>query len=325
MERELVPRAGVPFQAIPAAGVHGVGWQRLPGNLWQVWRGYRAARHLVRQFQPQVVFTTGGYVAAPVGLAARGLPLALYVPDIEPGLALKALSRQASLILLTVEESREFFPHRPTQVVGYPVRQEILTWKRDAARQHLNLPQDATVLLVFGGSLGARSINQALLQSLEQLLPHMYVVHVSGTRDWPLVQQARQDLAPDWRERYRAYPYLHEDMGAALAAADLVVSRAGASTLGEFPAHGLPAILVPYSHAWRYQYVNARYLVDRGAALLLPDQHLQERLVPLVLELMQDPKRRQEMARNMRSLFRPQAAQKIAQALQHLASGGKQL
>ncbi len=321
MEKDLVPRAGVPFQAIPAAGVHGVGLRHLPGSLLQVARGYRAARAVLRRFRPHVVFTTGGYVAVPVGLAARTQPLALYVPDIEPGLALKTLARRAALVLVTTEESRAFFPGRTVEVVGYPVRQEVLAWERSRAREHLNLPPDAAVLLVFGGSLGARSINQALLEGLRDLLPHMYVVHVSGTRDWPLVEQARDQLPAGLRERYRAYAYLHEDMGAALAAADLAVSRAGASVLGELPAHGLPAILVPYPYAWRYQYVNARYLVERGAAVLLPDEELPRRLVPLVRALMEDRTRREDMARNMRALFRPRAAQEIVQALQRLAQG----
>jgi UDP-N-acetylglucosamine--N-acetylmuramyl-(pentapeptide) pyrophosphoryl-undecaprenol N-acetylglucosamine transferase len=130
--------------------------------------------------------------------------------------------------------------------------------------QALHLDPALPVLLVFGGSKGARSINRALLEALPGLLPEMQVLHISGNLDWPEVEAARSALstgeAAAWAERYHAFPYLHDEMGAALAAADLVVARAGASTLGEFPALGLPAILVPYPHAWRYQKVNADYL-----------------------------------------------------------------
>ncbi len=323
MERELLARTGVTFTAIPAAGVHGVGLRRLPGNLVQLARGYRASRRVLRDFRPHVLFFTGGYVAGPMGMAAGGrTPIALYVPDIEPGLALKFLARMATRIFVTVEETRAFFPKKEVQVVGYPVRKEILAWTRDKARQTLNLPQDAPVLLVFGGSLGARSINQALLTALPRLLPHMYVVHISGSRDWPMVEERLTQLAAPLRERYRPYPYLHETMGAALAAADLVVSRAGASTLGEFPAWGLPAILVPYPHAWRYQKVNAMYLVARGAAVLLPDEALPRRLADTVLALMQDAPRRQAMGQAMRALFRPQAAEEMARGLLALAQEG---
>ncbi len=322
MERELLSRTGVPFTAIPAAGVHGVGWRRLPGNLVQLARGYWASRRILREFRPEVLFFTGGYVAGPMGFAARKTPVALYVPDIEPGLALKFLARFATLIFLTAEESRAFFPGKRTQVVGYPVRQEVLAWDRAKAREALALPQEAPVLLVFGGSLGARSINTALLEALPALLAEMYVVHISGTRDWPMVEAQMNALPSSLKARYRAYPYLHERMGAALAAADLVVSRAGASTLGEFPAHGLPAILVPYPHAWRYQRVNAMYLVERGAALLLPDEELKARLAPVVLDLMADVERRRSMGQAMRRLFRPQAAEAMAQGLVALAQEG---
>ena len=316
MEADLVRRAGVPFRAIPAAGVHGVSLRRLPGNTWQLVRGYREARRLVREFRPDVLFFTGGYVAVPVGLAGRRIPTVLYVPDIEPGLALKSLARLADRIALTAEDSNAFFPnHRGLVVTGYPVRSSLLQWSRDQARAHFGLQKDQKVLLVFGGSKGARSINRALLSGLDRLLPQMDVVHITGTLDWPEVEAARDQLPQDLRVHYHAFPYLHEDMGAALAAADLVVSRAGASVLGEFPMFGLPAVLVPYPHAWRYQQVNAAYLADRGAAQIIPDQALPQQLVPAVLRLMEDAATRQRMAEAMSSLARPDAAQRIAAVL----------
>jgi len=121
-------------------------------------------------------------------------------------------------------------------------------------------------------------------------------------------------------ERYRAYPYLHTEMGAAFAAADLAVCRAGASTLGELPIYGLPAILVPYPHAWRYQYVNAQYLVRQGAGQLLLDQDLGTQLLPQVRQLMRDPDRLGQMRRAMHSLAQPQAANSIAALLQSMVS-----
>jgi UDP-N-acetylglucosamine--N-acetylmuramyl-(pentapeptide) pyrophosphoryl-undecaprenol N-acetylglucosamine transferase len=152
----------------------------------------------------------------------------------------------------------------------------------------------------------------------------MQVVHVSGALDWPAVQANQESLAaPLAAERYRPYPYLHDEMGAAFAAADLVICRAGASTLGELPAYGLPAILVPYPHAWRYQYVNAGHLARQGAAEILADQDLGTRLLPLVRQLMGDKDRLSEMRRAMRSLARPQAASAIA-GLLHSFAGAAQ-
>lgn len=333
MEADLVKRAGVPYTEIEAAGVHGVGWRALPGNALRLARGYLQARALIRGFRPQALFFTGGYLAAPMALAGRRLPSLLYVPDIEPGLALKSLARLADQIAVSADESRRYFPrHAPVTVTGYPVRPELTKWTRPQAQQTLGLAPHLPVLLVFGGSKGARSINRATTAALPALLPEMQVIHITGTLDWLEVQRSWQALlerllaggsAPEWVERYRAFPYLHDEMGAAFAAADLAVCRAGASTLGELPAFGLPAILVPYPHAWRYQRVNADYLARRGAALVLEDQQL-ENLTSMVLGLISDRSRLQSMRQAMHSLARPHAADEIAALLLAMAASQTQ-
>jgi len=323
MEQDLVKRAGVSFEAIPAAGVHGVNLRALPGNVLKLSRGYRQAGRLLRRFHPDVLFFTGGYVAVPVALAGRAIPSLLYVPDIEPGLALKTLARFADHIALTAEESRLFFPaanrHRVT-VTGYPVRKDLTDWSLEEARRELNLSPDLPTLLVFGGSKGARSINQALMGALPQLLEQMQVVHVSGQLDWPDVQAFRNQLDDRRASHYRAFAYLHERMGAALRAADLALSRAGAATLGEFPAFGLPALLVPYPHAWRYQKVNALHLVEQGAAVMVHDEALEGKLLSVVRDLMGDSSKLERMRRAMHSLAHPDAAKSIASLLFDLAA-----
>lgn len=320
MEIELVQRAGIPFQAIPAAGVHGVGLRQLPRNLRLLARGVLAARRILREFRPDVLFFTGGYVAVPMAVAGRGTPSLLYVPDIEPGLALKSLARFAQRIAVTAEDSRRFFSRRARLIVtGYPARRGLAHWDRRAARRRLGLADDLPVLLIFGGSKGARSINMAVLSLLPALLEQAQVVHISGALDWPAVEQARGDLPKRMAGRYHAFEYLHEEMGAALAAADLAVSRAGASALGEFPLFGLPALLVPYPHAWRYQKVNAEYLARRGAALVLEDSRLTEHLLPTVAALLEDAQKRRAMRQAMQALARPQAAEAIARQLVELA------
>lgn len=320
MEADLVKRANVPFEAIPAAGVHGVGLSHLPGNAGQLWRGYQTSRRILRRFKPEVLFFTGGYVAVPMALAGRKLPSVLYVPDIEPGLALKTLSRLASSIAITEEDSRAYFsPHADLRLTGYPTRPELGSANREAACQFFGLDAQLPTLLVFGGSKGARSINRALLAVLPTLLAEMQVIHISGQLDWSEVDIAGQSLDEQQAARYRAYPYLHQEMGAALQAADLVLSRAGASSLGEFPMAGLPAILVPYPYAWRYQLVNAQFLVRHGAAVMIQDEALPDQLLPTVLEFMRDPARRERMQQAMRSLARPQAAGMIADLLVEIA------
>ncbi len=320
MEARLVERAGLPFKAIPAAGLHGVGLQRLPGNLAAILRGIFRAHSILAHFKPDVLFFTGGYVAIPLALAGWRIPSLLYVPDIEPGLALKVLSHFARQITLTSLDSRQYFSTRADlQVTGYPVRPELARWTKALGRQHLRISGDRPVLLVFGGSLGARSINLAALAHLDTLLDKAEIIHLSGELDWPAVEAARQTLPADKASRYHAFPYLHEDMGAALAAADLVLCRAGASTLGELPLFGLPAILVPYPHAWRYQKINAESLTRRGAALLLSDARLNSDLLPTITALLETPATLNEMRAAMTSLHTPQAAQQIARHLLHLA------
>jgi UDP-N-acetylglucosamine--N-acetylmuramyl-(pentapeptide) pyrophosphoryl-undecaprenol N-acetylglucosamine transferase len=324
MEAGLVQRAApqVAFAAIPAAGVHGVGWRAMPRNLTLLAQGVLASRRLLRTFKPDVLFFTGGYVAAPMAVASRRIPSLLYVPDIEPGLALGFMARFASRVAVTAEDSRVFFKRNSSKVsvTGYPVRADLSTWSPESARAHFNLDDQKPVLLVFGGSKGARSINQAVVASLRQLLALAQVIHITGQLDWNEVDKAQGALPLELRARYHAFAYLHEDMGAALACADLCVSRAGASSLGELPLFGLPAILAPYPYAWRYQKVNADYLVRRGAAIMLEDSALRDRLVSSVQELFGQPARLQAMAGAMRAQARPQAAAQIGVLLKELAA-----
>jgi len=329
VEEELVKRVNIPYRSIPAAGVHGVGLHSLPGNLARLGNGFLAARQILGSYKPDVLLFTGGYVAVPMALAAR-TPIPqlrkpanmLFVPDIEPGQALKALAHFSDCIAVTAENSRGFFPgHRNIVLTGYPIRPGLTQWDRERAKQVLNLDSALPTLLVFGGSLGAHSINQALFRSLTGLLGEMQIIHISGKLDWQDVETVQAELQkthPNLAIRYHAYPYLHEEMGAALTAADLVISRAGASSLGEFPNFGLPAILVPYPHAWRYQQVNAEYLQSHGAAIMIGDGELADRIYGLVRDLMKDDDKRNAMRQAMQKLAKPHAAVAIIEAMVNL-------
>ncbi len=322
MEAELVKREGIPFEAIPAAGLHGVGLRALPRNLVQLLRGWIASQKILRDFHPDALFFTGGYVAGPLALAGRHVPTLLYVPDIEPGLALKTLARFADRIAVTAHETQSYLS-RKVITTGYPLRADLAAWDKGKGLRTLKLDDDLPVLLVVGGSKGARSINQAIIASLPLLLEMAQVIHLSGELDWEAIQSARAGLTSAQMRRYHVFPYLHEEMGAALACADLVVARAGASTLGEFTFFGLPAILIPYPHAWRYQKVNADYLAQRGAAIIVKDELLGRELLTVVKDLLQNPSKRRAMSAAMKSLARPRAAQAIAEQL--LALGGRRL
>jgi UDP-N-acetylglucosamine:LPS N-acetylglucosamine transferase len=323
MEEDLVKRAGIPYRSIPAAGVHGVGLRTLPGNVAKLTRGVIASRRILREYKPHVLFFTGGYVAAPMALAGAKIPTVLFVPDIEPGLALKFLSYFSDVITVTTSDSHKYFS-RSSRIVqtGYPLRADLSSWSREKATQHFGLSSNKPVLLVTGGSKGARSINNAVINNLRALLQIAQVIHISGALDWPMVEQAMGSLPADLKGDYLAMPYSHE-MGAALAAADLVLSRSGASSLGEYPFFGLPAVLVPYPYAWRYQKVNADYLVRQNAAVILQDELLDDTLLSVLRELIGNQGKRQEMGTAMKSLSHPNAAERIASQLLELA--GEQL
>lgn len=320
MEADLVQRAGIPFASIPAAGLHGVGIGALPRNLTQLAQGTLASRGILAEFKPDVLFFTGGFVAAPMAIAGRRIPTLLYVPDIEPGSAIKFLARNATKIALTAIESQVYFGNPSRLVVtGYPTRSELIHWDKPEGRKKLGLHEHLPVLLVLGGSKGARSINRALLSALPQILKLAQVVHISGQLDWDEIQTAQAQLPADLAKDYHAYSYLHEEIGAALASADLAISRAGASTMGEYPLFGLPAILVPYPYAWRYQKVNADYLVGHGGAVIIKDEDLPLSLLDTVQGLLGNPGQLGTMQTAMHALWQPEAANHIASLLEELA------
>lgn len=322
IEKRLVERERIPFKGIAAAGLHGVGLKRLPGNLLRLIRGFFESLAIIRDFDPDVLFFTGGYVGFPVALAGLFRRKVIFIPDIEPAVALSALSKVADRITVVAEESRRYLPKRANvAVTGYPTRPALTAVRREDALAGFGLDPELPTVFFFGGSKGAASINIALWKILPQLCEHAQVLHATGEANWDDARTKLEALPETIRGRYHAYPYLHETIGAAFRAADLIVSRAGASTIGEFPLFAVPAILVPYPHAWRYQRVNAEYLVNKGAALLLRDEELTDGLLPSVLDVLTDAEKRERMSAAMRSLAKPDAADAIAAVL--LEAGGK--
>lgn len=326
MEETLVPRAGLRLETIRGGPVVGVPLQVRIMNSAKLFASLFPSMNIMRRFRPDVLFMTGGYVNVPVALAARlrRVPAAIFLPDVEPGSAIKLLSRFARKVACTTAASEQYFPAGKVVVTGYPVRPELraaVSLSKAEALQVFDLQPGRKTLFVFGGSRGARSINRALLANLPPLLATYQIIHISGTLDWPEVEAQAAQLSPEQRAYYRPYPYLHEEMGPAFRAADLVVARAGASMLGECPAFGLPALLVPYPYAWRYQKVNADYLADRGAAIRLDDEQLGEGFLLLVQALLQDEERLASMGAASRALDIPGAAGRLADLITALGQG----
>jgi UDP-N-acetylglucosamine--N-acetylmuramyl-(pentapeptide) pyrophosphoryl-undecaprenol N-acetylglucosamine transferase len=320
IEGDLVDQEGIAFTGLAAGGLRGKGLLLQIRNALRIVGSIGRARGTLYEFGPDVVLVTGGYACVAVTLAAwmRNVPVVIYLPDVVPGQAIRFLSRFASVIAVTSEESYHYFRREKVVVTGYPVRSEFYSLDRATARQELGLEPEEKTLVVFGGSRGSRSINKALVAGLRELLPVCQILHISGTLDSDWVAGAAKALPEELQARYHHYPYLH-GMAQALVSADLAVARAGAATLGEMPAAKLPAILVPYPYSGQHQKPNAAYMVRNGAAQMLADADLGEKLVPTVLALLGDEQALADMRESANAMARPDAAEMIAEQLWTLA------
>lgn len=340
MEGDLVRReSSLPFWRIDAAAVRGRAPLTLIRNGWRLVRGVVQAIQLIRREHPAAIFGTGGYVCVPLFVAAwlMRVPSAIYLPDVVPGLAVRFLSKIATVTLTSIPDAAPYIglPHieiadwRPAQramlVTGYPVRADIQQSDRATTRAMLAVPADTPLVLVYGGSRGARSINEAVAAQLTHLLRSAVVLHVCGREgDETFLRELAHTLPPELYARYHVYPYLAMDgaltMPAALAAADITICRSGASVLGELPAAGLPAVVVPYPYV--HQDENADYLVRHGAALKVADDQQASTLWPTLAPLLHDVTLRTRYQHAMRQLAKPQAAADMARILCRLAEGG---
>lgn len=327
IEEQLVNHAKLEFVGLAAGGLRGMGPLVTARNAMQIAGSIGQARGILSRFRPDAVLVTGGYACVAVTLAARlqRLPVLIYLPDIVPGFAIRFLSRFAEQIAVTSEESYQHFQREKVVVTGYPVRSDVFELDQAQARQALGLEPVKKTVLVFGGSRGARSINRALVAGLKALLPEYQVLHISGRLDTDWVAGAAKRLPEALQANYHHYTYLH-DMPRALVAADLAVARAGAATLGEFPAAGLPSVLVPYPHSGQHQNPNAEYMARNGAAQVLFDADLDKELVPTILRTLGDEEGLANMQESARAMAREDAAEAIAELLWLIArrqAGGR--
>ncbi len=277
----------------------------------------QAAWTLLR-WRPDAIYTTGGYVAIPVLAAAALLriPALLWEGNQVPGRSVRLVARLATARAVSFAATRDRLPP-PTYLTGTPIRAVATVTRSDAARR-LGIPPGLPVLLVFGGSQSVRRLDEAMADAVGDLVERCVVVHLTGPASFARAEALRDSLPTDLRERYRPFAFLHEDMAAALSAADLLVGRAGSSTLAEATAAGLPMIVVPYPHAAAHQRANAAELVEAGAALLVADEDLDGDRLRQAVDLFDGPDLA-VMAAAARSLGRPAAAAVTADLLVALA------
>jgi UDP-N-acetylglucosamine--N-acetylmuramyl-(pentapeptide) pyrophosphoryl-undecaprenol N-acetylglucosamine transferase len=317
VEERLAQRAQIPFRSIQSGQVRGMAPWVVTRSLWRMFRSIGDVRALIQDFKPDAIFVTGGYVSAPViwAGAAEKIPSVIYLPDLEPGWAIRATSRWATRVAVSFNQVEKHFPRGKAVTTGYPVRAEFFHTNKIKSRQRFHLDPHARTIAIFGGSSGAHHINEAAVANLVELTKIAQVVLLTGRNDEAWMNEEVTRKSSELRARVRVYGYLEEDLAHALAAADVVIARAGAATLGEFPALSLPAILVPGPYAGLHQERNADFLVERGAALKVADAALRDELIPTVRKLFDAPDQINKMSDAMRALAQPRAAENVVDLL----------
>ncbi len=315
IEARALPAAGYRLKSIATAGIRGKRGLAKAKSIALLLYAYAQSRRILKEFRPELVLGVGGYASGPAVLAARGLliPCFIHEQNAIPGMTNKILARVAAKVFISLEESRPFFPRERTLLTGNPLRRQILeSIIPDETSEHTShlTPHDFH-LLIFGGSRGAHAVNQAMVAALPYLEPlgtRLTVTHQTGTDDLELV-----------REGYRAagvaaevIPFI-DNMAAEYGKADLIVCRAGATTIAEVTATGKGCIFIPFPHAVDdHQRRNAEALLKERAGFMLLERELSgESLGRLILDLMNEPRRIAEAARNARSLCRLDAARLI--------------
>ena len=318
VEARIVPQHGYDIEFVRAKGL-----SRKPvalmRALWETFVGFIQSLRLMRQFQPHLVVGTGGYVSAPAVLAGKlaGVPVVVLEQNALPGKATRWLSRWAERVCISFPESARFFPSSKVEYTGNPVRKDLRESNRDESRKSENVPKGRFCLMLTGASQGASSLNKALLRALVRWRDREWtILHLTGPKHFDEVSQAAQELIGDGALDYRAFSY-REDIGQLYGCADLIVSRAGASTIAELTVLGLPAILVPYPFAGGHQRYNAVAMADHQAAVLVEDEDIESQLGALVEKLASDSGRLESMAAASLALGCPQAVESIATICEH--------
>ena len=313
LEAEVVPREGLPFLAVPSRGIAGSPWKKALA-LASLGLGSLQALVKLSSWKPDLVIGTGGFVCVPAVVAGKllGVPVVLLEQNAVPGRATHLLSRFAQVVCLSFEETSRFFPGRRTVWTGNPIRGTIASQDKKQARQALGLDPDRPTLLVAGASQGAASINNAVVEALSHWKEKAWnVIHLTGRNHLARVM-AKSDgiLSSDDALVYRPQGFSQE-MGTLYSAADLVVSRAGATTIAEMTCLGLPAILVPYPHAGGHQKENAKVVVDSGGARHIPDEEVEQKFRAEVESMLTDTELLSRMADSSRLASQPQAARNV--------------
>lgn len=330
VERKLAQRAHIPYYWIPTGKLRREWTPRTLLDLIAVPLGTTAAAILLHRLKPHVVFGTGGFVSVPVVLAAylNRVPILIHEQTPVAGLATRINARFADVIALSYEGTRRRLRGSRGKIVhtGLPVRREVLRGDATAARRRFGLPTNLPLVYVTGGVLGAQAINRALAEILPELLRFTSLVHQCGPRhingDYPKLRALRATLPSELQQRYVVAEFLEDELADVLAAADLIISRAGASTVAELAALGKPAILIPLPGTrGDEQMANARLLAAAGSAVILLQSELSStRLLNMIRSLLGNLEELRQRGARGKTLYVPDAAERLATLLLSLSA-----
>jgi UDP-N-acetylglucosamine--N-acetylmuramyl-(pentapeptide) pyrophosphoryl-undecaprenol N-acetylglucosamine transferase len=313
IEARVVPREGYPIRFLRAEGLVGVSVMKKIRAITKILSGITDSHRIIKTLSPEIVIGVGGYASGATMLTAcfKSIPTMILEQNAVPGLTNKILGRFVRGICITYQESISFFPKAKTYLTGNPVRMQVLKGSIESAYRLFSLEKSLFTVFIFGGSAGARSINMAMIEALNylhDLRGKVQFLHQTGTKDYEHVREAYRKTG----FKGTITPFIYQ-MGEAYAVADIVVSRAGATTLAELTALGKPALLIPYPYAaGQHQELNARKLLEMGAAKMILNRELKgEALAERIRELFKNETMRREMQRISRSVGRPDACAKV--------------
>lgn len=328
IEARVVPREGYPIKFLRAEGLVGASIMKKIRALSKMFSGIIDSHRIIKTLSPDIVIGVGGYASGATMLTAcfKSIPTMILEQNSVPGLTNKVLGRFVRGICLTYQESISFFPKARTYLTGNPVRMQVIKGSIESAYRLFSLEKSLFTVFIFGGSAGARSINMAMIEALNyihDLRGKVQFLHQTGTKDYEHVREAYRKAG----FKGTITPFIYQ-MGEAYAVADIVVSRAGATTLAELTALGKPAVLIPYPYAaGQHQELNARKLLEMGAAKMILNSELKgETLAKSIRELFKNETMRREIQRISRSVGRPDACARVVDiALSYIKNAaGKQ-
>ena len=322
MEMQRVPAAGYDIKGLPIQGFDRKNLLKNVKVLYKIWKSQRMARQIIKEFRPQVAVGVGGYASGPTlnMAAAQGIPCLLQEQNSYAGVTNKLLAKKAAKICVAYEGMERFFPKDKIMMTGNPVRQSLLDTKitRAEALQSFGLQAHKKTVLLVGGSLGARTINESVLRHLDDIRRSgvQFIWQTGKYYSAQIAERLEQEGCP---ENLVVSDFI-ADMGAAYRAADLVISRAGASSISEFCLIGKAVILVPSPNvAEDHQTKNAMALVKNGAALCVKDSEAAEKLIPMAVDVVNDAALLESLSENVLKMGYPDSAKVIAKEVLKLA------